>query len=173
VLVFQVAAEPVDSMKFTLDGATCSASYDFVTDCPQDTLLCILHDYKHIVKYLNGIALVIDTLGKGPGWNRLCYNYHYIVYTLSVTFYRARNDSAGTVTFETEKTLASSHIIPSAAAIKGYYRLQGLPDGRIRVYYGQTTTFDRKLSRLYAHLIKRELRKFLRKMELYIAERNS
>jgi hypothetical protein len=166
-------AEPVDSMKFTLDGAACTATYTFVTDCPQDTLLGILHDYKHIVKYLNEIALAIDTLGKGPGWNRLCYNYHYIVYTLSVTFYRVRNDSAGTVTFETEKTYASSHIIPAVASIKGYYRLQRLPDGRVRVCYGQTTTMDRKLNRLYAHLIKRELKRFLRKMELYIASRGS
>ena len=157
-------------MRFSYQGATCTATYDFSTTCARDTLLGVLHDYRHIVKYLSELALTIDSVDHGPGWNRLRYTYFYVVYTLTVTFMRVRNDSAGTVSFDLEQAHASSGLIPSAAAIHGWYHV--VPEGdHNRVYYSQTTTMSRDLNRLYAYLIHRELRRFLRRMERYINER--
>ncbi len=131
------------------------------------TILDVLFEPKHILKYAGRTNLVIKPISEKNNRNILEYNYNYLVAKLLVEMKRERFPELNKITFSMIRYNKTSPVIPQVLSIEGSYQIIE-KNGQKFIKYHQQTVMKEDINKVYQMLMKRDVRRFIRETIAYL-----
>lgn len=141
-------------------------SYSFESTLPKDSLLSVLFNFQHLVRYSSQIS-DISVISSELNSYVVSFSINYLFYSSKSVYRRTLLENRNTVLIEMIRFSHNSSIIPKVISSKVEYRV--IQKGnKTLLFYNQECRFDKQINWFYLKILEGKLIDSSKELQRYI-----